>query len=139
MIHSRLVSEAEDVSSLPLVCTGPVEHIPHACCLLLKELGVLSGLLSPGRVERRGVLVHQVGVLGTSRPTKVFDLERKLNKFRAIKTLLKYQAVASVSKILGMACEAIFRKVKVQESIKHAVVSVRRLTCMTLGKMVLLK
>lgn len=65
------------ILSLPLLHGGPVKHVPHACCLLLEELGVLSALLSPGRVERRGVLVHQVGVLCASRPTKVFHLCRK--------------------------------------------------------------
>lgn len=63
--------------SLPLLHCGPVEHVPHARRLLLEELAVLSTLLGPGRVERRGVLVHQVGVLGASGPTKVFDLMRE--------------------------------------------------------------
>lgn len=60
--------------SLPLLHGGPVEHVPHACCLLLEELAVLSAVLGPGRVKRCGVLVHQVGVLGASRTAKVFDL-----------------------------------------------------------------
>lgn len=59
---------------LPLLHGGPIKHIPHAGCLLLKELAVLSAFLSPGRVERRRVLVHQVGVLGATRPAKVFHL-----------------------------------------------------------------
>lgn len=63
--------------SLPLLHCGPVEHVPHARRLLLEELAVLSALLGPGRVERCGVLVHQVGVFGASRPTKVFDLMRE--------------------------------------------------------------
>lgn len=62
--------------SLPLLHCGPVKHVPHACCLLLEELAVLCALLGPGRVKRCGVLVHQVGVFGASRPTKVFDLVR---------------------------------------------------------------
>lgn len=62
------------ILSLPLLDCGPVKHVPHACRLLLEELAVLSALLGPGRVERRGVLVHQVGVLGATRPPKVFDL-----------------------------------------------------------------
>lgn len=60
--------------SLPLLHGGPVEDVPHACCLLLEELAVLSAVLGPGRVKRCGVLVHQVSVLGASRTAKVFDL-----------------------------------------------------------------
>lgn len=60
--------------SLPLLHCGPVEHVSHAGRLLLEELAVLSALLSPGRVKRRGVLVHQVGVLSAAGPPKVLDL-----------------------------------------------------------------
>lgn len=60
--------------SLPFLYCGTVKHVPHACCLLLKKFAVLCALLGPGRVKRCGVLVHQVGVFGASRPTKVFDL-----------------------------------------------------------------
>lgn len=61
--------------SLPLLGGGPVKHVPHPRRLLFEELAVLGALLGPGRVEGRGVLVHQVGVLGTSGPTKVFHLQ----------------------------------------------------------------
>lgn len=98
--------------SLPLLHGGPVEHVPHARRLLLEELAVLGALLGPGGVERRGVLVHQVGVLGASRPTKVFDLRReKVNQMQN-KTFQNL---------------FMFNKKRWQ------------LTCMTLGKMVLLK
>lgn len=62
-------------SGLPLLHCWPVKHISHSCSLLLKELAVLSALLSPGWVKRCGVLVHQVGVLRASGATKVLDLE----------------------------------------------------------------
>lgn len=85
MLGSSTVSEAAARSwwsllrvlhtlCLPLLHCGTVEHVPHARRLLLEELAVLSALLGPGWVERRGVLVHQMGVLGASRPTEVLDL-----------------------------------------------------------------
>lgn len=62
-------------SGLPLLHCWSVKHISHSCSLLLKELAVLSALLSPGWVKRCGVLIHQVGVLSASGATKVLDLE----------------------------------------------------------------
>lgn len=64
-------------SSFPLLGCGTVKHVPHACCLLLEELAVLSALLGPGRVERCCVLVHEVGVFGATGTAKVFDLGEK--------------------------------------------------------------
>lgn len=51
---------------LALLDGRPIENVTHAGCLLLVELGVLRVVLGPGRVEGRGVLVHQVSVLGAA-------------------------------------------------------------------------
>lgn len=65
---------APTLGRFPLLGRGPLKDIPHARCLLLEELGVLRALLAPGRVERGGVLVYQVRVLRPSRAPEVLDL-----------------------------------------------------------------
>lgn len=116
------------VLSLPLLYCGPIKHISHACCLLLKELAVLGALLGPSRVKWCGVLVHQVSVLGTPRPTKVFDL---MTDGEGVK--VRGDDGTWNNRIVEYDLEF---KVMVKACASGAVT---RLTCMTLGKMVLLK
>lgn len=59
---------------LPLLHCRSVKHISDSSSLLLEELAVLSALLGPGRVKRRGVLVHKMSVLSAPGAAKVLDL-----------------------------------------------------------------
>lgn len=59
--------------SLWLGC-WPVEDLFHSTSLGHVGLEILGGVCYPGRVKLGGVLVHQVGVFGAPRSSKVLDL-----------------------------------------------------------------
>lgn len=60
--------------SLWLGCR-PTEDLFHSTSLGHVGLEILGGVCYPGRVKLGGVLVHQVGVFGASRSSKVLDLK----------------------------------------------------------------
>lgn len=62
---------------LPFLGRGPLKDIPDPSRLLLEELGILCTLLAPGGVKRGGILVYQVCVLSPSGTPKVLNLESR--------------------------------------------------------------
>lgn len=63
--------------SLWLGC-WPVEDLFHSTSLGHVGLEILGGVCYPGRVKLGGVLVHQVGVFGAPRSSKVLDLKKQM-------------------------------------------------------------
>lgn len=63
--------------SLWLGC-WPVEDLFHSTSLGHVGLEILGSVCYPGRVKLGGVLVHQVGVFGAPRSSKVLDLKKQM-------------------------------------------------------------
>lgn len=63
--------------SLWLGC-WPVEDLFHSTSLGHMGLEILGGVCYPGRVKLGGILVHQVGVFGAPRSSKVLDLKKQM-------------------------------------------------------------
>ena len=57
-----------------LLYGGPLKLLLHTAALAGVELEVHGRVCHPRRVKVRGVLVHQMGVLGAARTAKVLHL-----------------------------------------------------------------
>lgn len=64
-----------NLGGFPLLGRWSLKYITYPSCLLFKELCVLGTLLAPCRVKGSCILIYKVGVLGTTRPSKILDLK----------------------------------------------------------------
>lgn len=109
------------LGSFPLLGRRSLKYIPYPCCLLFKELCILCTLLAPGWVKGGSVLVHKVGVFGATRTSKVLDLKEEWISYITQHTTPQPQ--------FSILCFVFSSPCVIKDS--H--------TCMTLGRMVLLK
>lgn len=65
------------LSCFPFLGRRTFKYISYPSCLLFKELCVLGALLAPCWVKGGGVLIHKVGIFGTTRAPEILDLRER--------------------------------------------------------------